>query len=368
MKLLNKVATCVLSVGSLAGFTAMSAPRGAVSFINECTKEPTALTTPCGTQVKFELKDLNPDQSVEVQIEYLPAWSKDKAHRVFRRKFKPNDELAWSEKRNFHLFDEQSAEPDYQRYGRQWKVVMQWKQGNEVANRGSTESYIFMTPKNTRSFFAAKSISKDDRVCTWRTPIELLSGYLHNREAFDLEVSHEVDLRPQLAANGLQVNAKLDVATNWEPKFGPLLENADFGNHWFIAGLSQYISTGYNMTVKLNKMIPQNQGGHYILRTIYNRYLANHLMLEDKSGLFSSHYEWAHVSDGFIDVPEVVTEFAFVPLAEAGSIRKSLEVLELTVTPTNNNCVDKGFDSGNSAFKVEGAANMGAPLYFYPQG
>jgi hypothetical protein len=122
------------------------------------------------------------------------------------------------------------------------------------------------------------------------------------------------------------------------------------------------------MAVKLNKMIPQNQGGYFITRTIYNRYPAKHLMLEDKSGLFSSHYEWAHVSDGFIDVPEVVTEFAFVPLAEAGSIRKSLEVLELTVTPTNNNCVDKGFDSGNSAFKVEGAANMGAPLYFYPQG
>jgi hypothetical protein len=342
----------------------LKAAVGQLYLKDKCSETYTAVLTPCGSELSFEFFDLDPEKKLDLIIEISPVHHQGKPFRSYKKRYGTMGEKSWTYNREFTLADEYGNEPNFDSTGRIWKIVGRWSQGDLIEEKGQVQTVVFVPPPRVKTFFGVQDISKDTKICNWRSKVEILSGYLYNKENYDFEVSQEVVLNKQVLSAGLQTGAKLPVGSQWTPLNGPLFVNSTIGPIWFLPQMEKIFPETQGVSLKVNKLLPQNQGGFFTRRTIYNRFNSKRMQLVDKSSFFSSHYEWTLTGEGLLDVPETVYEFAFVPPLEAQSIQRAQEFLDLTLSPIGDTCGESGLRSGADFYKVPD--HSGTPLFYYP--
>jgi hypothetical protein len=340
----------------VVGMSSFAESTGRIFFTNECDDNPTAVDTPCGTRVHYELRGLELEVPYEIVIEIFPT---GKSAQVFKRQIYQSEvskDGSWFLKKKLNLSDRYGNPPDFSVLGRLWSFNVRWRksQGDDLFK--AALSNFFVASSDTREYFYVKHLDKDQKVCTWRRPVEIQSGYLFNSDAFDMEVSQEVDVRPLTYANGFTTGLRLPIESQESVTPSPLFEDSSSHKRWFIAKMSEVFGYMGNRNIKLNKSLPQNQGGFFIKKVIYSRYKAYKYELENQSSFFRSHYQWKNPESGFVDIPETLYDFAFVPQSEVSSLSRAIEFIESTTVPTESNCDDKGGLSLERAEVVKGSS------------
>jgi hypothetical protein len=374
-----------------------STPGTKVRFVDNCTGEETATTSPNGVSIAVDIEQLDRLKPLWIELQVGPPEQPDGSHIFSTYKLKkiyyPNDhkflrhlrigpsslEDVVDDKGHFHLKkhltvkhrdDKLLKNPE----NRVWVARLRWTQSGmenlNLGKGGSGGAWIYLLESTGDRFYRAVRPS----VCSWQTPIQIQSEYRYNSDIDDMHLTSktkwfEVQGNKRGVAAGLLRNQNFGgIAAGGHQNYNPnpMLMNpgAVPGGvaGWYFKHWKTVSATRGSTQVSRTWVMGTDQGGFFGTRYHFDRIPVEEYALE-KKGIFECA-KWNVVRRGYLDVGFQETDFYIVPKSMASQSEIASEFVQKLSPPVNNCFGLRNLHKGQPEFRLPDSGD--GMQYFYP--
>ena len=348
-----------------------------MDFVDSCTGEPTATSSPNGEKVVIKIEGLDPNRKVWVDFRMGPPDLIDGSqHSKTKKKKNWHSPKVDSQGRGYLELTKKVRIPHPKGFMKEepirriWTARVHWIQEKTGPNQeipsGSAEASMVVLESDKDLFYEA--VNKP--VCMWETPVQIQSDYRYNDSEQPMLLSRETRVGERFgkskgAGLGLlpsQGFGGYNFRTNNPAGTSPLFGSPLGSSVWFFKNWNQVSAFGSYTMVKRTWSLGKEQGGYFGLRYSFTRFPVREFAL--KKGRFFECSRWQENRRGYLDVGLPELDFYVVPQSMAGDNKLVGEFIE-KLRPTANSCVSQNLPQGGIEFRVP---DSGEGLsYFYPE-
>jgi len=339
-----------------------------LKIVDQCSEQQTVVLGLNPVKIEFELFGLDPQLPIDFSLEVnFLGDSKEKTpiYSIRRNNLKTNPDGSFNFSRNLVLDEERFYDSVA---GRLLEMRLIWSQAEAAHLKGSlVERLYFMSEKN-QSFYEVLSegVESGEPLCMWKKPIKILSQYIFNSDAQDLEVSQEV---PSYYLDGEPLQALHVLRDGRDVVESPLMSSEGRDQlGWIFFDFQQSLNTYSPYSIKINRKVSYNSGGYFVKKSVYSRYKARKISAVSSQRSWRECRIWKQAHVGYIDIPRTVYEFVPVSRELVSNQREVEAALNITQAPMNS--CSKSFPdlkSGATHFADQSKSRKYEELYFYSE-
>ncbi len=325
-------------------------PHLIAGFIDQCTNQPTSMTTPNGTQLKIVFSHLNLSSDLDFTVKYTLAGLPEGAAQKHTLEFTysiSKEEISNPKTFLFNLPKDRHLDSVEKQFpgSNIWNVEVDWRQGKFVGNAIHS---IYRTDE-TPSFYKRTSAI----TCNWESAPAISSEYYFNADQELMTLQKVIENDDQI---GLEDQWSAGPGEDASPTGAPLETTLPVVAYYF-RGRHKESSLHQKITFEQRWDLTKGQGGVFADRYSFSR-------------IHVERYDWIikgacgkyiKTQDGVLDTGVRTTDFYSVPQSLSGTPEKIVDFIQLMRPPVNT-CAE---DLGQFPHPTQFSLDQNEDLLFY---
>jgi hypothetical protein len=305
--------------------------KGRVTFVDQCSGEPSSFTTPNGTTLRLDLFDLNITQSLHIHVHYQLAGAPgdtarqhayDYEYNYDPGEFDQNLKFFFKTPREHALNSVEKLIPG----SHIWQASVTWDQGTGFGQGVDTLYRATGTP----TLYKMNS----DVVCHWTSSPGISSHYYFNADQQKMTVQRAVRDLSQISLN--HEPDAMNPLTTPQSIYGV--------SGFYFSNRDQESYLNQNMMLNRSWTLYENQGGIFADHFYFSRIRVDRLEWTPSDN-GCRHYQ--KVESGTLDVGTPVSEFYSAPQSLSGDPKGMLNFLQ-SYLPNLDTCSSQGLSPPSS--------------------